>query len=246
MDPGTGTEFQEQITTGRRSALSAYREVTYGQSGFVGFLLFELLTALLSPLPGALGLFLRKIVYRRLVGRLGAGSVVGRNVTIRHPHKIFIGENVVIDDYVVLDAKGGAENVIRIGNGVVLSRSTVLSCKGGSISLGNKTNFAIGCVVHAGGPVTVGESCLLAAGCYLVGVGNHGFERTDIPMMAQPSVSKGLTLADDVWLGAKVVVLDGVTIEQGCVVGACSLVNQSLPSRCIAVGSPARIIRQRG
>jgi acetyltransferase-like isoleucine patch superfamily enzyme len=246
MDPGTGTEFQEQITTGRKSAFSAYREVTYGQDRFGGFLLFEILTSLLSPLPGALGLLLRKIFYKPLLGGLGSGSSIGRNVTIRHPHKIFIGKNVVIDDNVVLDAKGGQDSTIRIGDGVVLSRGTVLSCKGGSISIGSKSNFAIGCIVHAGAPVIVGESCLLAAGCYLVGVGNHRFDRTDIPMIAQPSVSQGLTLSNDVWLGAKVVVLDGVTIEQGCVVGACSLVNRSLPPRSIAVGSPARITKQRG
>lgn len=245
MSSSSGTEFQEQITTGRKSAFSAYRDVTYGQDRFWGFLLFELLTSLLCPLPGAFGLLLRKIFYKRALGRLGSGSVIGRNVTIRHPHKIFVGSNVVIDDDVVLDAKGGQDSAIRIGDGVVLSRDTVLSCKGGSISIGSRSNFAIGCIVHAGAPVKVGESCLLAAGCYLVGVGNHGFERTDIPMMAQPSVSQGLTLSNDVWLGAKVVVLDGVTIEQGCVVGACSMVNRSLPPRSIAVGSPARITGQR-
>jgi acetyltransferase-like isoleucine patch superfamily enzyme len=246
MSSSSGTRFQEQITAGRTSAFAAYRDVTYGQRHILGFVFYELLTSLFSPVPGALGLLLRKVFFKPLLGALGTGSTIGRNVTIRHPHKIFIGRNVVIDDNVVLDAKGGEESGIRIDDGVVLSRGTVLSCKGGSISIGRKTNFAIRCIVHAGAPVTVGESCLLAAGCYLVGVGNHVFDRTDIPMMAQPTVSKGLSLADDVWLGAKVVVLDGVTIEEGCVVGACSVVTQSLPPRSIAVGSPARITRQRG
>jgi len=245
MKQKTGTEFQEQITTGRGSAIDAYRKVAYGKHDFAGLLVYEFLTSILGPMPGAAGLVLRKVAYRWILGSLGRGSVIGRNVTIRHPHKVRIGSNVVIDDNVVLDAKGSGEEGITLGDGVVLSRGTVLSCKGGSISLDDRANFSIGCLVHAGGPVRVGKHCLLAAGCYLVGVGNHSFDRVDVPMMSQPSISKGLTLEDDVWMGAKVVVLDGVLVGHGSVVGACSLVNKSIPEYSIAVGSPAKVIRKR-
>ena len=245
MDPTKGTEFQEEITTGRTGALSAYRRVTYGEGGLLGFLVFELLTSLLGPLPGALGIFLRKILYKSIIGRFGSGSVIGRNVTLRHPHKIVIGNHVVIDDTVVLDAKGDADTVIRIGDGAVLTRGTVISCKGGSITIGERANFSHGCIVHANAPVVIGNHCLLAAGCYLVGVANHPFDRIDIPMMTQRSTARGIVLEDDVWLGAKVVVLDGVTVEKGSVVGACSLVNASLPALSIAVGCPARVIKKR-
>lgn len=239
------TEFQEQITSGRRSALAVYRDIVYGRSSLAGLVAFETLTGLLGSWPGAVGLAARRAAYRRLLGRLGRGSTIGRNVTIRHPHKIHIGSNVVVDDNVVLDAKGGAETGITIGDGVVLSRGVILSCKGGTITIDEKANLAIGCLVHAGGPVHIGKYALLAAYCYLVGVGNHGMERIDIPMMAQPSVSRGLTLEDDVWLGAQVVVLDGVTIGRGSVVGACSMVAKDLPPFSVAVGAPARIVRSR-
>ncbi len=246
METQIGTEFQEQITSGRHSALEAYRSVVYGKPGLGGLLWYELITGWLGPLTGAIGIILRRLIYRRFLASAGRGLVIGRNVTVRHPHKITIGSNVVIDDDVVLDAKGGDDSFITLHDNVVLSRGTVLSCKGGSITLGESANFAIGCLIHAGAPVRIGKYCLLASGCYLVGVGNHGFENTDIPMMAQPSMAKGLTLEDDVWLGAKVVVLDGVTIGTGSVVGACSLVNKSMDAYSIAVGAPARIIRKRG
>jgi len=240
------TEFQKEITGDRGSALDAYRRVAYGKPGLFGLMWFECVTSMLGPCPGAMGMILRRIFYRHFFEKLGRGVVIGRNVTIRHPHKITVGDNVVVDEGSVLDAKGPESTRIRIGDNVVLSRNSVLSCKGGSISVGESTNFAIGCIVHAAGDVILGKYCLLAAGCYLVGVGNHGFERTDIPMMIQESKSVGITIEDDVWLGAKVVVLDGVHIEQGSIIGACSMVNKPIPPFTVAVGIPARAIKSRG
>jgi acetyltransferase-like isoleucine patch superfamily enzyme len=64
--------------------------------------------------------------------------------------------------------------------------------------------------------------------------------------MFQPSYSRGgIRIADDVWLAAGVIVLDGVTIERGCVIGAGAVVTDSLPEYTVAVGSPARKIRDR-
>jgi acetyltransferase-like isoleucine patch superfamily enzyme len=64
--------------------------------------------------------------------------------------------------------------------------------------------------------------------------------------MFQPSFSRGgIRIADDVWLAAGVIVLDGVTIERGCVVGAGAVVTESLPEYSVAVGSPARKLRDR-
>ena len=57
-------------------------------------------------MPGALGLFLRSKLYPLMLGRVGRNVVFGVNVTLRHPHKIAIGDNVVIDDSCCLDAKG--------------------------------------------------------------------------------------------------------------------------------------------
>ncbi len=240
-----GTEFQAQITSARRSPLAVYRDVVYGRASWAGFVAFDAFTSFLGPMRGAVAYALRRLAYRRFLGSLGAGSSIGCDVVLRHPHKIRIGCNVVIDDGVILDAKGGPETGITIGDGVVLSRGVILSCKGGSITIGDKANLAIGCLVHAGGPVSIGRYALLAARCYLVGVGNHGTGRLDVPMMAQPVVSKGLVLEEDVWLGAHVVVLDGVTVGKGSVVGACSLVTKDLPPYSVAVGAPARVIRTR-
>ena len=69
-------------------------------------------------MPGALGLLLRSKLYPRLLGRTGRNVTFGVNVVLRHPHKIRIGDNVVIDDGCCLDAKGTDNEGITIGDGV--------------------------------------------------------------------------------------------------------------------------------
>ena len=79
--------------------------------------------------------FLRGKLYPLILGRVGRNVVFGANVTLRHPHKIAIGDNVVIDDQCCLDAKGTDNRGIVIGNGVFVGRNTILSCKNGDIVL---------------------------------------------------------------------------------------------------------------
>ena len=67
----------------------------------------------------------------------------------------------------------------------------------------------------------------------------------DRPMRAQGYTTAPIIIGDDVWLGAKSVVLKGVSIGHGAVVGAGSVVTRSLPSGAIAVGAPARVVASR-
>ena len=88
-----------------------------------------------QSVPGALGLALRKTLYPLLLGTCGRNVVFGQNVVLRHPHKIHIGDNVVIDDNCLIDAKGESNAGIRIASGVFIGRNTILSCKNGDIEL---------------------------------------------------------------------------------------------------------------
>jgi acetyltransferase-like isoleucine patch superfamily enzyme len=60
--------------------------------------------------------------------------------------------------------------------------------------------------------------------------------------MHQPRIEEDIVIGRDVWLGARVIVVAGVSIGDGCIVGAGSVVTRSLPPNSIAVGSPARIV----
>ena len=64
--------------------------------------------------------------------------------------------------------------------------------------------------------------------------------------MDQPKLERDVVIGDDVWLGARVIVVAGVEIGDGCIIGASSVVTRSIPAGSIAVGNPARVVGQRG
>jgi acetyltransferase-like isoleucine patch superfamily enzyme len=227
-----------------RSSLSKYQDLVVGSRSLARLLLYETVVTLVSWVPGALGLVLRKIAYPWLLGASGRNVTFGHGVVLRHPGKIRLGDDVVVDDLVVLDAKGQANRGIVIGNGVFLGRGTILSCKDGDIVLGDHTNIGFHCEVFSASRVTVGRHGLFAAYTYLVG-GGHEFERADVPVLEQGRSSRGITLGDDVWLGTGTKVLDGVRIGNGVVVGAGAVVTDDLPDGAVAVGVPARVVRRR-
>ena len=69
--------------------------------------------------------------------------------------------------------------------------------------------------------------------------------RADVAVIDQPRASEGITLGENVWLGAGAKVLDGVTLGSNVVVGANGVVTSNLPDGAIAAGVPARILRTR-
>lgn len=246
MNSGFRASTQKELLSGGKSLSGKYRAMFVGRPGVWKFLRYELVTVLCGGLPGAFGLWARKTFYRALLGRVGRGVVFGRNVTLRHPHKIFLGDHCFIDDNVVLDAKGAANKGLELGDNVYVGRNTILSCKEGDIAVGDQCNISANCSLLSETEIRLGKYCFLAGNCYLVAGGNHGIDDLETPIMFQPSLPRGgIRIADDVWLGAAVTVLDGVTIERGCVVGAGAVVAASLPAYSLAVGSRVLKIRDR-
>jgi acetyltransferase-like isoleucine patch superfamily enzyme len=237
--------IQKAMADPERSSLGKYQDLVVGSRSLWRLFQYELVVTLTSWVPGALGLFLRQWTYPWLLGGVGRGVVFGQGVVLRHPAKIVLGDGVVVDDLVVLDAKGTHNRGIRIGNGVFLGRGTILSCKDGDIVLGDHTNIGFHSEVFSGSSVTVGRHGLFAAYTYLIG-GGHDFEPTGAPVVDQPRTSTGIALGADVWLGAGAKVLDGVRIGSHVAVGAGAIVTRDLPDGVVAVGIPARVVRQRG
>jgi acetyltransferase-like isoleucine patch superfamily enzyme len=217
-----------------------------GKKSLGSFIKYELIVFLFSWIPGAFGVVARKIFYPFLFKKVGKGVAFGHHITIRHPHKIAISDGSYIDDYSVLDAKGEDNQGIRIGQNSYIGRNTTLSCKGGNIFLGDYSNISANCSLLSESLIEIGAYTFLAGHCYLVAGGNHQFDRTDIPIMRQPSIDKGgIRIGNDCWLGASVTVLDGVSVKKGCVIGAGAVVTRPLPEYSIAVGVPAQILRSR-
>lgn len=244
------TEFpssaQKELLSEKKSLSAKYSSLVVGEKGFWKLFRFELINLLFSRVPGALGLALRRIFYPCLFQKVGKGVVFGRNITLRHPHKVVLGDNCVIDDNVVLDAKGEKNYGLRLDGNVYIGRNTILSCKQGSISIGEYSNLSANCSLLSETEIILGRYCFLAGHCYLVAGGNHSFDDVSRPIMFQPSLSKGgIRLGDDVWLGAGVIVLDGASIGRGTVVGAGGVVTGSLPEYVVAVSSRRQVITDR-
>jgi len=240
------TEFGHLLTSDERSSFSKYRELAVGDSGLWALIRYELITMLAAPMPGAFGYWLRKTAYPWMMAAVGRGTVFGRNMGIRNPSRIFIGKQGVIDDNVVLDAKGIESGRIVIGDAVVISRNNILSCKGGFIEIGDHTNIAQNCLIHSEERVSIGSNVIVAAYTYIVGGGNHDYSRLDTPIIRQPNLSRGgITISDNVWIGARVTILDGVTVNSGAVIGAGAVVTEDIPENSVVAGIPAKVMAQR-
>jgi acetyltransferase-like isoleucine patch superfamily enzyme len=111
--------------------------------------------------------------------------------------------------------------------------------------------------------VTIGDRCLIGRGSGIVGhfsieIGNdvwtghnvyitdqnHGYEDVTRPISQQSQPERAVKIGDGSWLGYGSVVLPGVTIGEHCVIGANSVVTHDVPSFSVAVGVPARVIKQ--
>jgi maltose O-acetyltransferase len=94
--------------------------------------------------------------------------------------------------------------------------------------------------------VTIGNHLMMSEDVFFIG-GGHCFDRLDIPMGHQGEVAKTpLEIADDVWIGARVIVLPGCKrLGTGVIIGAGSVVTKDIPDYAVVGGNPAKVIRYR-
>jgi acetyltransferase-like isoleucine patch superfamily enzyme len=232
---------QDQLFTQPGGAAGKYSALIVGRPGLGPLLLYEFVVLLSQWVPGAAGLALRKWLYPMLLGQCGRNVVFGQNVVLRHPHKIRIADNVVVDDHCLLDAKGTTNDGIRIGSGVFIGRNTILSSKNGDITIGDRANIGFNCEIFSASRVSVGADTLIAAYAYLVG-GDHRVTDREQPVLEQGRQSAGIEVGSGVWIGAGAIVLDGVSIGDRAIVGANAVVRTDVPAGATAVGVPARLV----
>jgi acetyltransferase-like isoleucine patch superfamily enzyme len=242
---GRGLErVQDQLFAPETSIRQKYAQLVVGRPGLAALVRYELIVMIAQARAGAFGLALRKWLYPGLLGSCGRNVVFGQNVVLRHPHKIHIGSNVVIDDNCLLDAKGASNRGIRIDDGVFVGRNSILSCKNGDIELGDGANIGFNCEVFSASRVRIGRSVLMAAYAYVIG-GDHEFSDPDVAVLAQARTSAGVDVGDGVWMGAGAKVLDGVRIGDHAIIGAGAVVRDDVPAAAIVAGIPARVVGSR-
>lgn len=126
------------------------------------------------------------------------------------------------------------------GNNVNIEKGAQFSSE---ISLGN--NSGIGVNAQISSEVTIGNDVMMGPYCFIY-TSNHCMDRTDIPMWKQGfTTALPVIIEDDVWIGARVIILPGVHIGRGSVIGAGSVVTKNVPPYSVVGGNPARILKYR-
>ena len=237
--------LSKQLYGGGSAALRHYRDKTTGGISLLKFFQYELACIFLANMGGGVGYLLRRRFYGPLLRQAGLGIILGKGISIRNPGNITLGDKVAIDDHVMLDAGGAGADGIRIGNQVIISRNCIIQGKTGPVAIGKRTDIGANTLVSSVSGVTIGPSVLIAGNCY-IGGSRYFTESLDLPIMDQGRYTRGpVSIGEGSWIGAGVIILDGVRIGCGCVVGAGSVVTKDLPDYAVAANVPCRVIRSR-
>lgn len=141
---------------------------------------------------------------------------------------------------------------IKVKSGVRIGKA--VSIKSGEVETGVRImptskidigkNFYVNCYSHLCGSISIGDDVLLGPKV-IIWSKNHVFSSLDIPINIQGYTDERIIIGNDVWIGASAVILPGVSIGEGSVVGAGSIVAKDIPPYSIAVGNPAKVVRSR-
>lgn len=149
----------------------------------------------------------------------GKKGSLGSNVRFRGRSQIILGDKVAFRSGVLL----GGNGKLKIGSGTAINEHTIIACTES---------------------VTIGANCMLAPRCYVLDV-DHEFKNTEVPINSQGYNHAAVSIGNDVWLSTGVVVTKGVTIGDGCIIAANSVVTKNIPAYSIAAGAPAKVIKSR-
>jgi acetyltransferase-like isoleucine patch superfamily enzyme len=206
----------------------------------------QLILMLLGWVPGVVGIGLRSLVYR-LIMKLDGTVAIENGVRIAYASHIHLGKRVYLDQGVYLHA---LPQGITIGDNTFLMHHTMLHVFNfrhlpqAGITIGSNCFLGEYNVIRGQGGVTIGNDVYTGPMVKIVAV-NHVFDSLDRPIREQGVTAQGIVIEDDVWLGAGVTVVDGVTIGRGSIIGAGAVVTADIPPYSIAVGIPAKPVKNR-
>lgn len=130
--------------------------------------------------------------------------------------------------------------MIHVGNNVNIEKGARVTS---NCSVGDNSGIGINAKLH--GTVLIGNDVMMGPDC-IIYTQNHAYGRTDIPMHQQGfSEEKPVTIGNDVWIGGRVIILAGISIGNGAIIGAGSVVTKDVPGYAIVGGNPAKVLKYR-
>lgn len=205
-------------------------------------------TALLMILLDRLFMVIRGLKHKLLFAQSKGIIFVGKKVKIKVHKNIKIGSGATIEDYCYINAL--CKNGVRIGNNFSLGRNSSIECTGvirdlgEELIIGDNVGIANNAFISMRGKVKIGSNTIFGPGVKLFAE-NHNFQRKDLPIYMQGATKKGIEIGEDCWLGSNAIILDGVKIGDHAIIGANAVVTKDIPDYAIAVGIPAKVIKER-
>lgn len=196
--------------------------------------------------------------YRFRFAKFGRGSVVTGPLSLRGGRRIEVGEAVVIQGG--SEFRVGASGKIHIGHGTFIEKGSRLFAKG-KIFLGEKTYLLKDTYLNSDGKITLGNRSWVGAGSSISGEdvvleenvilgpsvfvldADHRID-SDGKILMEAGVRRPVRIQVNAWLGARAIVLKGVTVGEGAVVGAGAVVTRDVPMRTVVGGSPAQPLKK--
>lgn len=213
-------------------------------SSFLRYCYEQFILFAVGWVPAFLGIGLRAILYR-LILHMNGVAAIEKNVRLRYCDHIWLDKNVYLDERVYIHA---CPNGVRIGEGTYVMHGAILHVYNfrhmphSGIFIGKNCLIGEYTVIRGQGGVHIGDRVYTSPNTQILAV-NHVFDDPTRPFLEQGITAEGITIEDDVWLGANAVVTDGVKIGKGAVVAAGAVVTQNVPEHTLVAGVPAKPIR---
>ena len=132
-------------------------------------------------------------------------------------------------------------NKFELGDDATIEDFSAINNGVGPVVIGNRTKIGLSNTII--GPVTIGNDIRLAQNITVSGL-NHSYADVNLPIHAQGVSTAPIVIEDESWIGANVVIVAGVTVGKHCIIAAGSVVTKNIPPYSVAVGNPARVIKQ--
>lgn len=153
------------------------------------------------------------------------------------------GQRVYIGKHCSLKGK----HHITLEDSVTVRPYTQIWSGGGTVRIGKGSEIGERCRISIANSLEIGEKVLLSPNVYITDC-DHEYRNVDIPIIDQGIVQKGqkVSIGDGSYIGINAVIVGNIKIGKHCAIGANSVVTKDVPDYCVAVGSPAKVIRKMG
>jgi acetyltransferase-like isoleucine patch superfamily enzyme len=186
-----------------------------------------------------------RVNWIRLAARTPLTTTLDRRAQIGGAN-ISLGKQTRIEEFVRIQAGPASRpgEFVRIGDQCSIRPYAHIYALGGSVTIGRRCSVNPYSVLYGTGGLVIGNFVRIAAHTVIVAA-MHRFDVRDVPICEQGSDAKGITIEDDVWIGAGVSILDNVRIGTGAIVAAGAVVVRDVAPFTIVGGVPARVIGER-